>query len=130
MIDKRKQAKLQNLPVGKAIVKTVGFNYGTPVSIPFFRERTPSQDIIKRSKQNYGVKATPYFGDRESRNSYQNILITVPLLLTGHVRMLPRAVRKRTGQGGHGMTSRRSMTSQRRWRSYSELTPCFPKAKY
>ena len=47
-------AIIQNLPVGKAIVKTAGFNYGIPVSIPFFPDRPPTPELITHSKQNYG----------------------------------------------------------------------------
>ena len=52
-------AILQNLPVGKAIVKTQGFNYGIPVSVPFFEERHTDIDaLITRSKANYGKART------------------------------------------------------------------------
>ena len=51
---------LQNLPVGKAIVKTQGFNYGVPVSVPFFTEKQGDiQALINRSKENYGVAQSP-----------------------------------------------------------------------
>jgi hypothetical protein len=52
-------AILQNLPTGKAIVKTQGFNYGTPVSVPFLPDKqTDTLALIRRSKENYGTAET------------------------------------------------------------------------
>jgi hypothetical protein len=50
---------LQNLPTGKAIVKTQGFNYGTPVSVPFLPDKqADTLALIEHSKQNFGTAET------------------------------------------------------------------------
>ena len=52
---------IQNLPVGKAIVKIPTYNYGVPVTIPYFQEPSYTRDtdprpqLIARSKQNFGT---------------------------------------------------------------------------